>query len=258
MATATSADGIAIAYDTAGDGSPLVLVHGITESRRAWDPLLPALAADHTVVAIDVRGHGASGSADTYDAAAMAGDVAAVVAELGLADPVVVGHSMGGIVATAYAGRHRCAGVVNVDQSIALGDFQDLVRGVEPMLRSDAFGEVMAGLFDSMHGPLAADEVARLGALRRPAPEVVLGVWAPLLELDRAALDALVAEVADAVHVPYLALHGIDPGAGYAQWLETAIPSAHLEVWPDHGHYPHLVDPDRFVARLRAFETALG
>jgi pimeloyl-ACP methyl ester carboxylesterase len=258
MPRTASADGVAIAYDVTGSGPGLVLVHGITESRRAWDPLLPDLAADHTVVAVDVRGHGESGPAPAYDAASMAADVAAVVADLGLAPPVVVGHSMGGLVATAFAGAHLCAGVVNVDQSIALGGFQDLVRSAEPMLRSDAFEGVITALFESMHGPLAADEVARLAALRRPLAEVVLGVWAPLLELDRPALDALVAEVAAAVHVPYLALHGIDPGDEYAGWLASVIPTATVEVWPNHGHYPHLVDGPGFVARLRAFEATLG
>ena len=79
MATTTAADGVEIAYDVTGDGPVLVLVHGITESRRAWDPLVADLASDHTVVAVDVRGHGESALADTYDSQAMAGDVAAVL-----------------------------------------------------------------------------------------------------------------------------------------------------------------------------------
>ena len=99
---------------------------------------------------------------------------------------------MGGIVVTAFAAEHPCRGVVNVDQSIALGDFQELVRGAEPMLRSDDFGDVITALFDSMHGALPADEVARISALRQPRQDVVLGVWAPLLELSPDELDALV------------------------------------------------------------------
>ena len=52
---------------------------------------------------------------------------------------------------------------------------------------------------------------------------------------------------------PYLSLFGIDPGPEYAGWLADRIPGAGVEVWDDHGHYPHLVDPDRFVSRLRQF-----
>jgi pimeloyl-ACP methyl ester carboxylesterase len=257
MAT-TTVDGVEIAYDVTGSGSPLVLVHGITECRRAWDPLVADLATDHTVVAVDLRGHGESGTAATYDSQAMAGDIAAVLATLDLSLPVVVGHSMGGIVVTAFAAAHPCRAVVNVDQSIALGDFQDLVRSAEPMLRSDAFTEVITSLFDSMQGPLPADEVARIGALRQPRQDVVLGVWAPLLELSRADLDELVASLASGVDVPYLSLHGIDPGPDYSDWLQGAIPTATVEIWDGDGHYPHLVEPSRFLDRLRAFESTLA
>lgn len=258
MPTTTTPDGVSIAFQVTGKGPPLVLVHGITEGRGAWDPLVPALAADHTVVAIDMRGHGESGDASSYDSRAMADDVAAVVSELGLDAPLVVGHSMGGIVVTAYAGAHPCRGVINVDQSIALGDFQELVVGAEPLLRSDAFGEVITGLFDSMQGPLAAEECARISALRRPVQEVVLGVWEPLLELSRDDLQALVDGLAAEVTVPYLSLFGIDPGPDYSGWLTSVIPTATVEVWADSGHYPHLVHPTQFADRLRAFEATLG
>jgi pimeloyl-ACP methyl ester carboxylesterase len=48
----------------------------------------------------------------------------------------------------------------------------------------------------------------------------------------------------------------MDPGEGYAAWLTGAVPSAAYELWPDVGHYPHLVDPERFLARLAAFDPA--
>ncbi len=258
MATTTSPDGVEVAYEVTGSGPPLVLVHGLIESRRAWDPLVPALAEDHTVVAVDVRGHGGSDLAEDYDAPAMADDVAAVVRALDLDPPVVIGHSMGGIVVTAFAGTQPCRGVINVDQSIAIGGFQEMVLGIESMLRSDAFGDVISSLFESLEGPLSAGEVARLAALRRPDQDVVLGVWAPLLQRTPAELDELVASMTAAVQVPYLAIHGVDPGPDYGRWLDHAIPTALLEVWEDSGHYPHLVHPERFVERVRAFEQSLA
>ena len=258
MATTTTADGVDLAYEVTGAGPVVVLVHGITESRRAWDPLVADLAKDHTVVTLDLRGHGESGLAPTYDSQAMAGDVATVLSAERLADPLLVGHSNGGIVVTAFAAERACRGVVNVDQSIALGDFQDLVRGAEPVLRSDDFPGVITALFDSMLGALPPDEVARIGALREPRQDVVLGVWAPLLDLSRDELDALVGALASAVRTPYLSLHGIDPGPDYATWLTRVIPTATVEVWDGVGHYPHLVHPQRFVERLRAFESTLA
>ena len=52
--------------------------------------------------------------------------------------------------------------------------------------------------------------------------------------------------------LPYLAIHGIDPGPAYAAWLTGLIPTATVEVWEGLGHYPHLVDPDRFGASTRS------
>jgi pimeloyl-ACP methyl ester carboxylesterase len=60
VSTATASDGASIAYEVVGDGPPIVLVHGIIESRRSWDPLIAPLAREHRVVAVDLRGHGAS------------------------------------------------------------------------------------------------------------------------------------------------------------------------------------------------------
>lgn len=59
------------------------------------------------------------------------------------------------------------------------------------------------------------------------------------------------------MRVPYLSIHGVDPGAEYAHWLADLIPGALVEVWPDLGHYPHLVEPARFVSRLAAFDSSL-
>jgi pimeloyl-ACP methyl ester carboxylesterase len=53
--------------------------------------------------------------------------------------------------------------------------------------------------------------------------------------------------------VPYLSLHGADPGPGYGAWLASAIPGAVTEVWDGLGHWLHRVEPERFLARVRAF-----
>ena len=110
-------------------------------------------------------------------------------------------------------------------------------------------------MFGAMYGPLSAAEQARLQAERRADQAVVLGTWASVFESTEAELDATVEALAGAITVPYLALHGIDPGPGYAEWLQGLVPTATVEMWPDTGHYPHLVHPDRFLDRLAAFEA---
>ena len=259
MATISTSSGVDLEAEVLGEGPPLVLIHGITENWRSWEPLLAPLAAAHTVVAMDLRGHGGSSPGQGYDTGSMAGDVHEVVDALGLDRPLVVGHSLGGVVATAFAATFPCRGVVNVDQPLALGGFQDGVRQLEPLLRGtvDECRAAVEGVFEQMVGPLDVEERARIEALRRPDQDVVLGVWAMLLEGTRAEVDAFVLSILEHVTVPYLSLHGIDPGPDYAPWFRAVVPSAEVEVWAGTGHYPHLVHPDAFLARLAAFEAAL-
>jgi pimeloyl-ACP methyl ester carboxylesterase len=260
VAEQVTSGGASVAYELSGSGPALVLLHGITESRRSWEPLVPRLAEGHRVLALDLPGHGESGSAASYDVAAMAVAVTEVAAAVGLERPVLIGHSLGGMVATAAATATECWGVVNVDQPLDLAGFQAGLADLEPALRGDdaTFHGAIRAVFDAMVGPLPEPERARIEALRRGRQEVVLAIWAPVLESTPGELEAQVRAVGAAVQVPYLSLHGIDPGIEYATWLAGIIPTAVTEVWPDHGHYPHLVDPDRFLERLATFEATLG
>jgi pimeloyl-ACP methyl ester carboxylesterase len=111
---------VALAYDQQGEGPLLVLVHGITENRHSWDPIVAEVAANHRVLRVDLRGHGESPKADSYDISELAADVEALVDE----PPLLVGHSLGGTVVTAYAARFPVRGVVNIDQSLNLTPMQ--------------------------------------------------------------------------------------------------------------------------------------
>ncbi|MEP6297710.1 MAG: alpha/beta hydrolase, partial [Ilumatobacter sp.] len=148
--------------------------------------------------------------------------------------------------------------VVNIDQSLQLDGFQAQLMGFEAQLRdADAFPFVIQGLFEMMAGDrIPPEEMARINAARRPDQDVVLGVWEMILTLPVAEIAAVVDGALtgySGLDVPYLSLFGIDPGDGYAEWIGSYIDGAVTEVWPDHGHYPHLADPDRFLARLDAF-----
>ena len=259
MTTTVTPDGIELAYEVTGGGPPLALVHGITESRRSWDPLLPRLAERHRVIAVDLRGHGESGSAPSYDLVAMAQDLRHVLSVENATDAVLTGHSLGGTVVTAYASAYPTRAVVNIDQSLALGAFRDGLKQVEPMLRGDepGFQSLISMIFDSMMGALSETERSRVRNIRRPVQPVVLGVWSALLDSTPEELDQLVRTGFSEIKAPYLAIHGIDPGAGYSEWLHSIVPSALCEVWPDLGHYPHLVETERFITRLAEFEASL-
>jgi len=251
------APGVTIDYFAAGSGRPLVLVHGITESRRTWDPLIaPSIAAGYRVVAVDLRGHGDSSKVPPYDLATMAADLGAVLEAERLHDALLVGHSLGGAVVSAYAAGGPCRGVVNVDQPLSLGAFQATLLQLQPMLEGDAedFRAAITAIFDDMAGPLDGAERWRVDHIRDADQDVVLGVWNLVFRASVAELDAVVDSLAEAITVPYLSLHGIDPGPDYSPWLTTRIPSATVEIWPALGHYPHLVEPERFLARVVEFD----
>lgn len=249
-----------IAYERSGHGSPIVLVHGITESHHTWDPLVPTLAVHHDVVAVDLRGHGDSSRTAPFDAVAFAGDLVGLVGALGLGRPLLVGHSLGGVVVSAAATALDVRGVVNVDQPLLLSGFQAALQPAAGLIRGSEqeFQGFIGALFASMDGPLSAAERARIQAHSRPDQEVVNGIWAGVLDGSAEELDALVDGIVGSITAPYLALHGIDPGPDYAAWLTGRCPNATVEVWAEHGHYPHLVDPARFLARLAQFDASLA
>ena len=89
-----------------GEGSPLILLHGLFGAGRNWGGLQKRLAQRHRVLAPDLRNHGESGRAARMDYPAMAEDVAELIAARGLGPTAVLGHSMGGKVAMALALRH--------------------------------------------------------------------------------------------------------------------------------------------------------
>jgi pimeloyl-ACP methyl ester carboxylesterase len=86
------------------DGEPIVLIHCFTCAINYWDGMIPLLAKDHRVIAIDLLGHGGSEKPSSgYSVTSQAEVVAEALGQLGVRDTEVVGHSLGGAVAVALA-----------------------------------------------------------------------------------------------------------------------------------------------------------
>src|SRR5262245_41821737 len=123
-----TADGVRLAYDTAGRGEPpVVFVHGWGGDRSYFAPQVTHFADRHAVATLDLRGHGESGRPEpgrpgSYEVAAFADDTLAVAEAAGLHRPVVVGHSLGGLAALACAARPGAVrAAVMVNPALALG-----------------------------------------------------------------------------------------------------------------------------------------
>ena len=100
-------NGINLYYESHGNGRPLILLHGGLGSGEMFGPVLPLLAERHQVVVADLQGHGRTADIDRpLDVRLMAGDIAALIDHLGLAQPDVVGYSLGGGVALQTAAKY--------------------------------------------------------------------------------------------------------------------------------------------------------
>jgi pimeloyl-ACP methyl ester carboxylesterase len=250
-ATLERPDGTRIAYDVAGDGPLVVFVHGLTSFRQTWEPVTNLLTHDFTCVRVDLRGHGASSPGPEYSTLSLIGDVRAVVDELALGEPALVGHSLGATTVAGYAAIHGARAVVCIDQSLRFGDFAAVVQPRVDALRSERTTEEVLSIDrDLQLEPYDGIEDMEQRILAFPR-EVVLGIWDALLTRPSEELTAVAEAMLPRIAVPLLSLHGSQPPSDYEAWLTGLVRGARLEVWEGSGHMLHLVDPERFAARVR-------
>ncbi|GAB1419226.1 alpha/beta hydrolase [Bacteroidales bacterium] len=146
-----------IAYTVSGDGSNLIFLHGFPMDHRVWDGFIPVLESHFRVIAIDLPGFGQSemqGHIHSMDM--MAGAVNAVMEQEQIAKAVIVGHSMGGYVAMAFAGLFpsKLEGIVLFHSHAAADDEAALASRNAAIAQASSdhltfVSQFAAGLFDS-------------------------------------------------------------------------------------------------------------
>jgi pimeloyl-ACP methyl ester carboxylesterase len=252
------AGGLEIAYERAGDGPPLVLVHGAAENARTWRPQLAALSDEFTVVAWDEPGAGGSSDVPAdFGLADYAGCLAALIEALGLGPAHVAGLSWGGTVAQELYRHHPAlvATLILVDTyagwkgSLPEEEVRARVAGVREMLAAPAaqFDPTLPGLFA---GEPPAEFVALLEEIAAAVrPESLRTQILVMAEADQRDLLPRIA-------VPTLLIWGeLDARSplSVARQFQQAIPHAELVVIPGCGHVSNLERPEQFNAAVRAF-----
>ena len=259
----TLANGLTLECAERGEpgGVPVLLLHGITDSWRSFEPVLPWLPGHWHTIAVSQRGHGGSarpaGGFGTRDFAA---DAAALIEALELPPVVVVGHSMGAAVALRLAidRPELVRGVVAAGGFASFSDKAELVAFIGSMLAlGDTVPREVAERFqrDTLAGPVADGLIETMvdECLRTPAA-VWRAAFAGLLE------DDFSAELGR-VRVPVLLTWGdADAFAPEAdqQRLARELQLATRRVYPGVGHALHWERPERFALDLVRFVGGLA
>jgi pimeloyl-ACP methyl ester carboxylesterase len=251
--------------ESRGEGPPLLLLHANGLDRHAFDPVVPALARAHRVVAIDWPGMGDSptpAEPRATTAALLADVLEDVVAALDGGPPVLVGNSVGGFAATRLAARHpeRVRALVLVDPGgFAAIDLAARVfcalKGNEAVTR--AVERPFAAYYLARRTPAVRDILARVAVAHRDPAKVAVN--AAIWRSFREPASDLRAE-APLVRCPTLLVWGRrDPIIRAHVEGRTAaalVPRAQL-VELDTGHCPFAEDPDAFLAAVEPFLATL-
>ena len=250
---------ISLPYIEEGDatGVPVLFLHGGTDSWRSFEPVLPHLPDDIRAVAVSMRGHGDAPKPESdYTIEELAGDVIALMEELDLGPAVLVGHSMGTMVAERIAIEvpERVLGLV------LAGAFGQPQRNSPGLLElRDEFGEIEGPVARELAHEFQASTTATLldpeqldvfvDETQKVPAHVWRGIFSAFPEVDYAAELAALAP-------PALIVQGerdemIPPEERNV--LLGILPSARLIVYEGAGHALHWEQPERFVADVVEF-----
>ncbi|CAN5765397.1 hypothetical protein BH10ACT1_BH10ACT1_08770 [soil metagenome] len=256
------------------EGRPLVLLHGITLRADVWAPQFHQLTDRFRVIAVDLRGHGASkAGSDGFGIPRLAADLATLLEGLDLHDAIVVGHSMGGMTAMQFCGdfpevlAERVAGLVFVatrahqvmppyvdrvaKRLVAQGQ-RRLDGGRELPGGSSANTRLVRAAFGDRPSARAIAIVAEMGASMDPRALV------PSLDglIDHDAREAL-----RATRTPSLVIVGtrdlLTPVPS-GRHLAHLLPDAELVVLPRAGHQLMQERPEELAQLLDAFSAKVG
>jgi pimeloyl-ACP methyl ester carboxylesterase len=134
-------NGLNMYYEIQGAGRPMILLHGGLGSGEMFGPILPALTANHRVIAPDLQGHGRTADIDRpIDERLMADDIAALIDHLGLDKPDLVGYSLGGGVAfhTAVKYPEKIGSLVTVSVYFRSDDVHEELKAMQGQVNASA------------------------------------------------------------------------------------------------------------------------
>lgn len=268
-----SLHGHRVNFNIAGQGPPVVLIHGIAGRAAQWDQTMLMLADTHTVIAPDLLGHGESAKPrGDYSLGAFASGIRDLLVGLDIEATSVVGHSLGGGIAMqfAYQFPERCQRLALVSSG-GLGSKVNLLLRAATLPGSELVLPVLAHarLLEAIG--LLPRALGRLGFHAGPdMTEIAVGYQSlsdaearsAFIQTVRAVIDVggQRVDASDRLYLsskmPSLLVWGhrdrIIP-VEHAYDAHQGMPGSRLELFDDSGHFPHLDDPLRFARVLLSF-----
>jgi pimeloyl-ACP methyl ester carboxylesterase len=263
------AGGVRLALRETGpeEAPAILLIHGWSQASLAWEKQFAGkLAERYRLGAPDLRGHGASDKPNdpaAYDnPAPWAADVAALIAQLDLGAPLLVGWSMGGWVCGDYLGAHGDAGIAGL---ALVGSSPRTGRCADPAIAGKRRAEVRAeGMYsDDIAVSLPATIAFVKACVSAPMSKRDLALWVgfnalcpPGVRKAARLRDNDYRETLAALTKPALLIQGTDEKVCLREAFEEAravLPAPRVEMAPGCGHAPFWEDAARFDAALGAF-----
>jgi 3-oxoadipate enol-lactonase len=255
-----------LAYEWAGQGQAVVMLHGIGGNRRNWSHQIAALSATHRALAWDARGYGDS---DDYEGALdftqFSDDLLRLLNHIGCERAHLCGLSMGGRIALDFHDRHpeRVASLIladsfpGYDASFTQEGRERFVRERrQPLLDGKSFSDIAPTLAKTLVSPTAApavveqlvESICRLHRESYLKTIEAMTMYQPVADLSR-------------IKVPVQIIVGADDKLtppSISQRMAAAIPHARLLVIANAGHLSNLEQPDAFNACAREFLASLS
>jgi len=265
MAECLLNDGTRLHYQATGSGQSLLLLHGWGMSRAVFSEVEERLAPSFRCLSIDLPGHGASPVTSGFSLENLVAAVGGFIRQLQLEKPILLGWSLGGIVAqkVALQGENPLAGLVLVSTTPRFVAGKEWQAGLPELqlraLRRDlrrnyarALGEFFQLMFAGAQLPRDRfREVVRFAAGAGRVPDETSAL-AGLELLQRSDLSRQLHKI----DYPCLVVHGtadriIPVEAG--RYLAEQIAGSELELLPEAGHAPFLDRPEQFCERIERF-----
>lgn len=262
-------------YYAAGDGEPVVLIHGMLANAECWEFTHNDLSRSHTVITPDLPGHGRSQAGlHPYGLEFYARWLHALVGILGIERFALVGHSMGGGIALHYALQHpehltrlALSNPLGVGGRLFPGTVRllarragyavllSLTRKLDPYLFKYVEGEIVMDPTGEARGPLVAMAEA---TLQKGAWPLISGLRLKMVDFLVPGKHRAFAESLHAIALPVLVIWGTHDGLLPVDNVSAGsryLPQARWHMLEGSAHMPMLDEPEAFNALLNDFMT---